>query len=186
MIQSEFPNVKSRSIEMRTRCIEVVLAAFLALTLNACSQTYQVGDGANKATITTDGSGNGTFTVTGTGEDGHTTVNMSTGANAKYPGDFPFAQYPGSNVTMYIDTSAEKAGQSAKTLTLETSDSPEKAEAYYKNWFNTNGWKVNMETNTAGMCSIAAQQGEVIASIMCMPGTGGQKNSIQIMLSYNK
>lgn len=149
-----------------------------AVTLSSCgnSRTFEMSDG--KTTVTTDGQGNGKVTINGT--KGTTVVNMTTGADAKYPRDFPFAQYPGSTVTMSLDQSAQ-SGQASKSVTLETGDTPEKAKSFYKSWFGSNQWKVNLDTSTPGMSSISARKDNATASIMLMPSAG--KTTVQIIFS---
>jgi hypothetical protein len=110
-------------------------------------------------------------------------VDMTTGAAATYPADFPFAQYPGSKVALNIVTPA----QFSTSVNLETTDSPNKAVAYYKDWFSKNGWKILQQSNTSGLAAISAQLGERQASIMSMPDTGSSgQNSIAITLSSSK
>jgi hypothetical protein len=69
------------------------------------------------------------------GEDGQVTDVITMGKAAAYPANLPFAQYPGSKVTLSIVT----PGTPNKSVNLETADHPDKAVAYYKNWFTKAG-----------------------------------------------
>jgi hypothetical protein len=117
-------------------------------------------------------------------ENGKTaTVAVVTGERASYPGDLPFAQYPGSLVMLNL-VRTDSAGES---VTLETADPPDSIVGYYRNWFMKNGWMIDQESSTSGLAAISARRADKLASIMSMPGTGKQgKSSIQITLSSGK
>ena len=153
----------------------------LTVMLTGCSHTQTFSNADANGTVTTDNSGNAKIHVNG--KDG-TQVSMSTGADAKYP-DLPFSQYPGSTIRMSMNQDNLPGGQpSNKVVSLETSDAPDKAITFYKSWFSSNSWKINMESSQAGMSTISAQNSSgAIASIMCMPGAPSGKTNIQITLS---
>lgn len=161
--------------------MQIILAI---ISLSACSSTHTFvsGDGKNTATVTADNNGNGTVSVRGA--DGKSTAVVNTGSNASYPTDIPFAQYPGSKVTICIDQSAQPGA--CKNVTLDSADAPSKTMAYYKDWFTANNWKVVMESNQPGMSSIAAQKDNQTASIMSMPDTKSSHTNIQIVMSSSK
>jgi hypothetical protein len=149
--------------------------------LTGCSHTQTFSSGDANGTVTTDNSGNAKIHVDA--KDG-TQVNVSTGSGAAYP-NLPFPQYPGSSITMSMNQDNQPGGQPAnKVVSLETSDAPDKAITFYKSWFSSNSWKINMESTQAGMSTISAQNSTgAIASIMCMPGAPSGKTNIQITLS---
>lgn len=105
---------------------------------------------------------------------------LDTGDKARYPGGIPFAQYPGSKVTLCMTV----PGISDRSVRLETDDSPDKALSYYRKWFQDNGWHVAQQSLTSGLAAITAERGNDLVSIMSAPDTGATgKNNIQITVS---
>jgi hypothetical protein len=152
----------------------------LAIALCACGRVHDMQTGSDGASAAVDGGEPALVSA----ENGKTiTVAVNSGQKATYPGDMPFAQYPGSTVSLTV----VRPGKAHEAVSLETADSPPAAVAYYKNWFIKNGWNIAQESSTPGLETISARNGDRLASIMSMPGTGASgQNSIQITLSSNR
>lgn len=165
---------------MQKHHLLICLLPIFAVTLNGCSNTQSFSNGEASGSVSADNHGNAKIQVNG--KDG-TQVNMAVGNAARYP-DLPFPQYPGSSITMSMNQDNQASGQQAnKTVTLETADAPNTAVSFYKSWFRSKNWKINMDSTQAGMSTISAEKGEMTASIMCMPGAPSRKTSIQIIVS---
>ncbi|MBX9771291.1 MAG: hypothetical protein K2X29_07960 [Candidatus Obscuribacterales bacterium] len=161
----------------------ILLVSVLAVGLSACgnTQTYTVGDGKGQMTVTSDNSGNATVKVNS--GDG-TMANMAVGGTATYPSEIPFPQYPSSKITFSMKTTDKNT---SNTVTLETQDTTDKAMGFYRSWFNSNGWTIELETNTSGAGSMTAKKGEQTAAVMFMPQSPPASGiAIQIMLSADK
>ncbi|MBX9688456.1 MAG: hypothetical protein K2X27_17230 [Candidatus Obscuribacterales bacterium] len=157
---------------MRSRCSALLALVFVLAFLSSCSLNN--GDSASH---------NNSGSAPAKANPGSGPIlKLESGANAKYPSEIPFPQYPGSEISQFLETGDKEHGAS-KSITLKTSDAPGKTIAFYKNWFSSNGWKLKMETATSGMSSISAESGDRLASIFSMPGAPPQANSIQIVWS---
>ncbi len=123
-------------------------------SLIGCGQrtvTVETPDG-KKVTVT-QGAGGGEATVKGA--DGlDMKVTTSAGGGVKIPDDFPkdVPVYPGAKVK----TAASVQGN--RTLSLETADAVDKAQAFYADKLKAEGWNVLATTNVPNGVNIGAQK----------------------------
>lgn len=171
------------------KTVSTSIAAMLVLPLfiSACSQTqtFSVKDGDASATATYSSDGR-SGTVKVTGKDGKDAATMTMGADAKYPSEIPVAQYPGSSISLSMDQSGMSTGAEVKSVSLESSDSAEKIQSYYKSWMTSNGWKIIGESLVSGTGSLTGELANKNLSVLVMPGNQGGKAAIQIMFSTSK
>lgn len=138
--------------------MRIVLLTFSALALTACGSgdTVSVPDGeGGVATIKTEGENKATFT----GADGKSVSINSGNAQADFPAHAP--QYPGSSVESAATLRSD--GNVSQTVTLLTSDQPQKVRDFYKASLEKAGKKINeMSVDGGFMLSTTEEPGSLI------------------------
>ncbi len=140
------------------------VAAFLLLSICACSRTRTVTTRDGSVTVTDTGKEQATVKING--KDGQTSVEMNSGkAVTDYPSDVPL--YPGK--TALDVKSAEKH---ARSLSIQSSDSPDKIANFYKSELAGKGWKTESSIVAGPMTMFTASKDtrELVIQIMLADG----------------
>lgn len=101
------------------------------------------------------------------------------------PADFPIAKYTDGKVELYINSNT--GGQKVETAHISTKDAVSTASAFYKNWFTSNGWNVNNETNMGPQGTmLMAEKGSMGSQVMVMQDSTTGGTIIQITVNYKQ
>lgn len=165
----------------RTGCALVIYG----ILLTGCGSTTVVSsDGKTTATVNS----NGTVMK---GTSGDASFTMNSGASASYPATFGLPQYPGSKVSLTVDSKLSQANSSgasgaSDTVMLTSSDQPGRVMEHYKSWMESNGWKIEAQMNMGegGTGMLTATKDTKTASVMTTstPGAAGAETSITLSL----
>lgn len=171
----------SEIMKFEKQLLTPVAYLFAATLLSSCSQTQTIStpDGG-KATFVAKSDGT---TFTGTSADGGS-MTMTSGSSAKYPADFPVVQYPNSKIQMTLGSQGLSGSGAAQNIVITTTDSIDKVIEFYKPWFGSNGWKIEMEFKGDGSAILAASKGETTAQVSAAsaPKDGSSETTITISL----
>jgi hypothetical protein len=130
---------------------KLLAAAAVISFLSACSHSHSITTKDGSATVTVDSGKDGGSSVHAVGKDG-STVDISSGkAITDYPSDVPL--YAGKSA-MDIKQ-AEKHG---RMVMIETPDSLDKINGFYKSELDSKGWKVDTTVNTDKMVMYKASK----------------------------
>ncbi len=151
-----------------------------AVSLTACNTgtTISTPDGKVKINADRDGA---TYTATSAGG---ASVNVASGNAAVYPANYPMPQYPGSKVQMTIGSQMNSG--MADNAMLTTSDSVDKVVTFYKNFFGSNGWKIDTEFKGEGTAMLSASNGEKTAQVTASPTSKDSGSETSISLAIQK
>lgn len=101
------------------------------------------------------------------------------GGGAKMPDGWPdyAPQYPGSKIT------AALSSPSGKTATMESTDSPDKVIAFYKEKLTGGGFKQTVAGNFNGMQTLTMQKGNNKSNAVLTAQRQGDKTLISVSIS---
>ncbi len=121
-----------------------------------------------------------TFTDTKTGAK----VDIGSG---KVPDTFPkdFPLYPGAKVVSAMSGN-ESGSNSGFWLTMTTTDSLDKVEAFYKTQFATGGWTVSSTFTTEGTTSETVEKGQWSGSLAISEDSSTKETQIVIILGQQE
>lgn len=120
-----------------------------------------------------------TFTDTKTGAK----VDIGSG---KVPDTFPkdFPLYPGAKVASAM-SGAESGKSNGFWLTMTTTDSPDKVDAFYKAQFASSGWTISTTYTAGGTTSETVEKGQWSGSLAISADSGTKETQIVIILGEN-
>ena len=121
-----------------------------------------------------------TFTDTKTGAK----VDIGSG---KVPDTFPkdFPLYPGAKVASAMSGN-ESGSNNGFWLTMTTTDSLDKVEAFYKTQFATGGWTVSSTFTTGGTTSETVEKGQWSGSLAVSEDSSTKETQIIIILGQQE
>jgi hypothetical protein len=153
----------------------VALPFCVLLASCGCSHTYSTPDGA--VTVKQTGKESSSYKVTG--KDGQVSMDFNTGKEITgYPADAPI--YKGAKAVMDIKADEKHA----RNLSLESTDSADRIAAFYKEEFDSKGWKVDATIGTPQMTMYTATKDNRQMMVQIAPS--GSKTAITQIIADKK